>query len=292
MKTLAIWVAALGASLPLAALAQDDVIASAGQAAVTKTDIAAVLKAVGPDGRTRLAADPAALDGLVRATLAQKAVLAEAKSKGWDKQAQVTAAVEQARTEIVARSYLASISAPPDSYPSDAEIQAMYDQNHAAFVAPRALHVAQIYLAVAPNADAATVEAVRKQAADLASRARGGDFAALAKASSQDKASAANGGDMGFVAEPMLVPAVRQVAVTLKPGQVSAPIQTPSGFHIVKLIETRPESQRPLADVKEQIRTALRAQKAQQSAQAHLAKLAGGASIDEDALRRALASVQ
>ena len=87
-------------------------------------------------------------------------------------QAQVQAAVEQARREIVVRSYLASVNAPPADYPSDAELQSAYDKNRAAFTAPRALHVAQIYIAVPPNADAATLDKARKQAADLASRAR------------------------------------------------------------------------------------------------------------------------
>ncbi|AOK21016.1 peptidylprolyl isomerase [Burkholderia cepacia] len=279
-------------SVPLMAAAQDDVIANGPQASVTQSDIAALLKAAGDEGRERLAADPAALDQVVRSTLAQKAVLAEAKSKGWDKQAQVQAAVEQAQREIVVRSYLASANAPPADYPSDAELQSAYDRNRAAFTAPRALHVAQIYVAVAPDADAATVDKARKQAADLANRARGGDFAALAKANSQDKASAANGGDLGFVPETMLLPAVRQAADALKPGQVSAPIQTPAGFHVVKLIDVRAAAPRPLADVKEQLRAMLRAQRTQQNAQAYLAKLAANAPINEDALKKALASAR
>nr|WP_244108338.1 peptidylprolyl isomerase [Burkholderia anthina] len=292
MKNLAMIVGSLMLSVPLAAAAQDDVIANAAQASVTQSDITTLLKSLGDEGRTRLAADPAVMDQVVRATLAQKAVLAEAKAKGWDKQADVQTAVEQARRDIIVRSYLASVNAPPADYPSDAEIQTVYDQNRAAFTAPRALHVAQIYIAVASNADAATVDKARKQAADLASRARNGDFAALAKANSQDKASAANGGDMGFVPEPMLVPAVRQAADALKPGQVSAPIQTPTGFHVVKLIDVRAAAPRPLADVKERVRAMLRAQRTQQGVQAYLAKLGGNAPINEDALKKALATAQ
>jgi hypothetical protein len=81
MKTRALVTAGLLLAAPLAAHAQDDVIASVAQASVTQADIAGVLKAVNAEGRERLAADPAALDQVVRATLAQKAVLAEAKSK-------------------------------------------------------------------------------------------------------------------------------------------------------------------------------------------------------------------
>ncbi|WP_038712592.1 peptidylprolyl isomerase [Burkholderia sp. lig30] len=278
-------------SAPLVALA-DDVIASAGQATVTQSDITTQMKALEPEVRTRLAADTAAMDQLVRASLAQKAVLAEAKAKDWGKQPKVQAAIEQAQRDIIARSYLASISEPPADYPADAELQHAYDQNPAAFTMPRALHVAQIYLAVPANADAAAVEKARKQAEALASRARTGDFAALAKSNSQDKASAAKGGDLGFVPEPVMLPAVRDAAAALKPGQVSAPIRTPAGFHVVKLIDVRPASQRQFADVKEQIRVALRAQRTRENSQAYLDKLAGSAPIDEGALKKALAAVQ
>lgn len=292
MKTRALVTAGLLLAAPLAAHAQDDVIASVAQASVTQADIAGVLKAVNAEGRERLAADPAALDQVVRATLAQKAVLAEAKSKGWEKDAQVQAAIEQARRDIVARSYLASVSAPPADYPSDAEIQSAYEQNRAALTTPRALHVAQIYIAVPSNADAATLEAARKRAADLANRARSGDFAALAQANSQDAASAANGGDLGFVPDSLMLPAVRQAADALKPGQVSAPVRTPSGFHVVKLIDVRAAAPRPLADVKEPLRTMLRAQRTQQNARTYLANLAANAPINEDALKKALAAAR
>jgi peptidylprolyl isomerase len=275
---------------PIVAFSQDDVIAHAGNASVTQSDVETLLKGV--DARARRAADPAAMDGLVRAALAQKIVLAQAKDKGWDKQPQVQADIERAQREIIERSYLASISAPDAAYPSDAEIQSAYDGNPRAFTVPAALHLAQIYLELPPNADAATIAKLRKQADDLAGRARKGDFAALAKANSQDKTSAANGGDMGFMPEAVLLPAVRQAADALKPGEVSAPIQTPTGFHVVKLIDTRAATVRPLTEVKEQIRAMLRTQRTQQNAQAYVAKLTEKAPIDEDALKKALASTQ
>ncbi|PTB22418.1 peptidylprolyl isomerase [Trinickia symbiotica] len=292
MSKFATIVVGLALGTPLVALAQGDVIANTAQASVTESDIATLMKSLSPEGRTRLAADPAAMDRVVRSALVQRAVLAEAKAKGWDKEPQVKSAVEEAQRDVVVRSYLASVNAPPADYPSDAEIQAAYDQNHAAFTAPRAVHLAQIYIAVPPNADAATIDKARKQAADLANRARNGDFAALAKENSQDKASAEKGGDLGFVPETLMVPAVRQAAEALKPGQVSTPVQVPTGFHVVKLIETRDPILRPLTEVKEQIRAFLRAQRTQQNEQAYLVKLGGSAPINEDALKKALAAAQ
>ena len=60
----------------------------------------------------------------------------------------------------------------------------------------------------------------------------------------------------------------------------------------MKLIDVRAAAPRPLADVKEQLRTMLRAQRTQQNAQAYLAKLAANAPINEDALKKALASAR
>jgi peptidylprolyl isomerase len=61
---------------------------------------------------------------------------------------------------------------------------------------------------------------------------------------------------------------------------------------VLKLIDTRPAGVRPFAEVKEQLRTLLRAQRTQQNVQAYLTKLAGNAPINEDALKKALAAVQ
>jgi peptidylprolyl isomerase len=280
----------------LAAWAQDDVIASAGQASVTQSDITGVLRSLDVNTRMRLAADPARLDQLVRARLAEQTVLTEARAKGWDKQPQVKLVLEQAQQEALARSYLASISAPPSDYPTDADIQTAYDQNKAVFTVPASLHFAQIFIAASQNAEKATLDEARKQAADLAKQAHasGADFAAIAKASSQEKVSGARGGDMGFVPDEALLPEIRKAADSMKAGDISQPIETAAGFHIVKLIESRPASIRPFADVKEQIRATLRQQREAQNAQAYLAKAVGPGTvaINEGALKKALSAAQ
>jgi len=283
-------------SLPLATWAQSAVVAHAGQASVTQADVTAMLKSLNPSVRVQLAADPAKLDQVVRSRLAVAAVLAEANAKGWDKQPQVQAMIDEARRDVVMRSYLASVSMPPADYPSDADIQAAYDQNQAAFAVPRALRISQIYIAVAPNADASTLDKARKQATDLAHQARasGADFAALAQANSQDKPSATRGGDLGFLPDNAIVPEIRKAADGMKPGDVAGPIQTSAGFHVIKLTDTHAAGVRALADVKEQIRAQLKQQRAQQNAQAYMAKLVGpsAVTIDEAAMSKAVSAAQ
>lgn len=298
VKKLAIVVGSIACGISLASHAQTEPVAHVAvgstQVAVTQADVTALLKPLDPNTRQTLAADPAKLDQVVRSRLAAQAVLAEAGAKGWDKQPQVQAMLDEARREVILRSYLASVSTPPTDYPSDADIQAAYDHNQAAFAVPRTLRFSQIYVEVAPGADPATVEKARQRATDLSRQVhvKGADFAALAQANSDDKAHGAQGGDMGFVAEPLLMPEIRKVADTMKPGDVAGPIQTSAGFHVIKLTDARAAGVAPLAAVKERIRAQLRQQREQQNEQAYMAKLAGPAvaSIDEAALQKALAA--
>lgn len=300
MKNLAIVASSIALGLPLAGHAETDALAlvavGSTQVSVTSADLTALLKPLDPGVRKTLTADPARLDQLVRSRLAAQAVLAEAGAKGWENQPQVQAMIEESRRGVILRTYLASVSAPPADYPSEAEIQATYDHNQAAFAVPRAWRVSQIYVAVPPGADAATLDKARERATDLSRQVHGksADFAALAQANSDDRTSAVRGGDMGFVADPMLMPEIRTVVHTMKAGDVAGPIQTVAGFHVIKLTDTHAAGVMPLAGVKERIRAEMRQQREQQNEQAYMAKLVGpgAVSIDEAALQKAVAAVQ
>jgi peptidyl-prolyl cis-trans isomerase C len=80
----------------------------------------------------------------------------------------------------------------------------------------------------------------------------GTDFAELAKTNSTD-GSAANGGDLGWFGLGMMVKPFEDAVLTLKPGEVSAPIQTDFGWHLVKLTETRPAEAPTLDDLRAEL---------------------------------------
>lgn len=94
-------------------------------------------------------------------------------------------------------------------------------------------------------------EAEAKEIAGLA-RAEGADFAELAKARSKDPA-AAIGGDLGWFEEGMMVPEFQQAALALEPGEVSDPVQTRFGWHVIKLEEIRDRPAPPLTEVREEL---------------------------------------
>ncbi|MGA2132605.1 MAG: peptidylprolyl isomerase [Bryobacteraceae bacterium] len=84
----------------------------------------------------------------------------------------------------------------------------------------------------------------------------GGDFVALAKIDSDDTITSANGGDLGTIGHNRLPPAVDQVVFTIAVGELSEPIKSPQGYHIIK-VETRQE--KTFVDVKPEIERKLNA---------------------------------
>ena len=103
----------------------------------------------------------------------------------------------------------------------------------------------------------------------------GEDFAALAQEASSDS-SAANGGELGWFQSGMMVPDFEAAVVALETGEVSAPVQTQFGWHVVKLNETR-LSEVPTLD---QVREELRPQVERAAVQARLDELTAAASVE------------
>jgi peptidyl-prolyl cis-trans isomerase SurA len=87
---------------------------------------------------------------------------------------------------------------------------------------------------------AAQKEITKRELMGLRDRILAGeDFATLAKKYSADPSVTSNGGDMGFVGRGMMVPEFEAMSFKLKPGEISMPVETDFGFHIIQLIERR-----------------------------------------------------
>jgi peptidyl-prolyl cis-trans isomerase C len=85
----------------------------------------------------------------------------------------------------------------------------------------------------------------------------GADFAELAKEKSIDPSAKSNAGDLGFFGWGKMVPEFQEVAFKMKDGEISRPVKTTFGWHIIKLIERREVEQQPFEQVKDMIRAKL-----------------------------------
>ena len=137
----------------------------------------------------------------------------------------------------------------------DGEIQAFYQQHLEQFKEDETVHASHILIAVPSTADVAQKQQARATSQQILKQVRGGsDFAKLAREQSQDPGSAANGGDLGFFPKGQMEPTFEATAFTLKPGAVSDVIETPVGFHIIKVHERRAPRTPSLTEISEQIK--------------------------------------
>jgi peptidyl-prolyl cis-trans isomerase D len=147
--------------------------------------------------------------------------------------------------------------------PSDDEVKAYYDEHRDdRFTAPEEVRARHILIKLPPAADEKARAAARTKAEDvLAKVKKGADFAKLAQEVSEDTGTASKGGDLGLFSRGHMVPAFDAAAFALEPGGVSDIVETPFGFHIIKVEEKVPGGQKPLEAVRDEIVKTLTAEK-------------------------------
>ena len=178
---------------------------------------------------------------------------------------------------VAAQPFLAQVKV------SDAQVQAYYEANPAEFRVPErvraeylvlsaealgrrdAVSEADLQAAYEARASQYRVDEQRRashilvkteeEAAKLAAEVRRnpGRFAELARKHSQDPGSAASGGDLGLFGRGMMVPAFEVAAFGLKEGEISAPVKSEFGWHVIRLTGVQPAKVRPLAEVRAEL---------------------------------------
>lgn len=250
----------------------NDVIGQRGDVKVTGADLLDALSLLDPAARAQVAGSAQSLGAFVRDRVLNAAVLREAKSKGWDTRPEVVRRIADAHDAVILQTYLNSVVTNDPSYPPESEVAAAYEANKSRLVTPRLYHMAQIVVLVKQGASAQEDEDAKKRAADLRAQAvrPKADFAELAKKNSQETATADKGGEVGWLREPDLMAPVREVAVGMTDGAISQPIRVPDGWHVLKLLESRPAGTLSMLDAKPQIVAALRQARAQKMIRAYL----------------------
>jgi peptidylprolyl isomerase len=251
--------------------APDTVVAQSGANTITVAGLHQLLDSLNPEQRRQAEADPAALTTVIRTQLVQLTLLAEAKAKKFDQTPAVAARAEQARQSAIVQSYVASLTDPPADYPTEAEIQAAYDANKARLLVPRQYELAQIVVLVPAGAAHAQDDEAQKKIRDIrAQAARPGaeSFADLARKLSEDQATAKDGGSLRWMREDILLPPVRDAVSGLQENALSEPVRISDGWHLFKLLGTKPAGTPALAEVRDQIARALRQQRATENERA------------------------
>ncbi len=163
---------------------------------------------------------------------------------------------------------------------TDKEAKKFYDENPKYFTRPEEVHAQHILIKLDKDADDKAKAAAQKKLTELKKKAeKGEDFGELAKANSQGP-SAPKGGDLGFFSKGKMVPPFEKAAFALKPGEISDPIETKFGYHLIKVIEVREPESKSFDSVKDKIIENLRNQKAQAEVKKYVEGLRKKAKIE------------
>jgi peptidyl-prolyl cis-trans isomerase SurA len=181
----------------------------------------------------------------------------------------------------MSRMKLVQLKVSPKVKVSEEDLKAAYTQYVKMESGDAEVHARHILVQVDQKATPEQVEAARKKALALAEEARkpGVDFAELAKKKSEGP-SAADGGDLGFFRRGVMVPAFEKVAFTLEEGQVSEPVRTQFGWHVLKVEEKRAVDVPSFEQVKGELENRLKMQKTEKYVEQYVQELRQKASVD------------
>lgn len=258
---------ALGVGLALAgvppAFAQDGakvVIATVNGKAITEADIKLAEQDIGAD--MPQVPDAAKRQLLVEYLIETIAFADAAEAQKVDKSAEAEARLTYARRRALRDLYYETTVRA--SVP-EAEAKKFYDDQVGKLGKDEEISARHILVEKKELAD----DLVKKLKA-------GGDFAALAKEHSKDPGSKIEGGSLGFFGKGQMVPPFEEAAFKLTKGQISEPVQSQFGWHVIQLDDRRTRQPPPFAQVKERILQSLISQKAQAVA----AELRGKAKVE------------
>jgi peptidyl-prolyl cis-trans isomerase C len=267
----------IGPSAVLAEGSPDDVLVENSLAKLTRGDYEADLQRVPPELRATFASDPKRLTILLNAMLTAKSLAAEARQAGVDRDPQVARLLaletDRALAQVQTRRLEEAAGAEFDAKRAEMLLKARetYTLEKDKYRAPEEVQASHIlFNAQRSGPDAALAKANETRAKLVA----GTDFATLAKEISDDPSAKTNGGELGWFGPGKMDPDFTKAAFALKNvGDISEPVKSRFGYHLIVLEGRRPARQLSFDEVKDQIIAELRTQYINDKREAKLASI-------------------
>jgi peptidyl-prolyl cis-trans isomerase C len=226
---------------PTATEAQDRALAKIGNQTITESDLKDMLEGVAAEDQTP-ETKRQALDYLVNTLV----IASEAQAQGFDKDPKIQKRLDLARTKVLAMLYMTKLT---ETLPQATESQAKeyYEKNRDQFSIPESIRLHHILVKT------------DKEAQDVLRRLKKNEKFADVAAQVSLCDSRSQGGDLGWRPRGQLVKEVEDVAFAMTPGQISAPVKSEFGIHVLFLEDKKPAQPQTFDQVKEQIVEILRA---------------------------------
>lgn len=137
-----------------------------------------------------------------------------------------------------------------DFKPTEEELKSLYEEQKAQFSTPEKRRVSHILVSADMEKDGEAKAALAKAEALQVRLSKGEDFGKLAKENSDDKDSAVKAGDLGQINKDTMDKSFADAAFALAQGEVSTPVKTPFGYHLIKVTELVPATSKKFEEVR------------------------------------------
>ncbi|HEY6894856.1 MAG TPA: peptidylprolyl isomerase, partial [Rhodanobacteraceae bacterium] len=228
------------------------VVAQQGTAIVTLADIDAFAARIPEKERPGFFDNPTRLENLILQLLSQKQLAEEARKANLDKAPAVQSQIAMATDEVLSRARMENLRAGIKLPDFEARAKEEYIGHKEVYTSPGDLTVQHILISTKSRDDKdakALADTVAKEAA-----AHPDQFEALVEKYSEDESKASNKGVMKGVTKATFVGSFVDASKALKkPGDISQPVKTKFGYHIIKLISRTPDKQQTYAEVHDRI---------------------------------------
>ena len=237
-----------------------DILAKAGDRIITLSEFEEKLNVIPPQYRERFKTKEQKAKFLER--LVETALFyLEARAEKIDREKTIESRIQDAVDSILAREYIKRNVTDMITVTED-EVRQYYETHLKEFTRPEQVKAQHILIkvdsGVAPEKWAEAEKKVRELKRKLDN---GADFATLAKEYSDDAKSKKKGGSLGFFNRKKMVPEFSEAAFSLKLGEISDPVKTSSGYHIIKVEAKKPEQIETLEKSKGRIEYQLKSKK-------------------------------
>ena len=164
---------------------------------------------------------------------------------------------------------------------TDEESKAFYDTNPDRFKQPEQIKASHILIKVEPTADEKKKSEAKQKIKQIQQKLnKDKDFAALAKEFSECP-SKSKGGDLGYFKRGQMVKAFEDAAFALKPEEVSDIVETQFGYHLIKVVDKKPENTIPYKEVKDKLAQHLKQEKTKQEVEIYIQTLMEKSKIEK-----------
>lgn len=214
-------------------------LAKIGSKSITDADVKSVVGNIPEAQKQQINGDDSVKSRMLDNFIVEELFVLEAEKTGVAKDKDFQKALERARRQLLANRYLQKNIQPKIS---DKNVQNFFEKNKNRYSQDEvhALHV---------------LVKTEDEAKEVYQKAKAGeDFQVLAKKYSKDPSASQNMGDLGFFTRARMVPQFSEAAFSLKAGEISQPVKTPFGYHVIKVVEHKKGKPVQFKEVQEQVR--------------------------------------